>query len=192
MRKLISILKLPQKWKLPFAIILGIFVGLAAYTFKASNAISYVSDNPTTCVNCHIMTSEFASWNHSSHRENATCNDCHVPHDNVFRKYFFKANDGMRHATMFTLRMEPEVIHIKEAGAGVVMENCIRCHDYLNQNIATKITYKQAQHGEGKTCWECHREVPHGRVRGLSTSPNAYKPKQNEIVPDWINKITKK
>lgn len=64
---------------------------------------SYVSDDPATCVNCHIMRPEYVTWHHSPHREHATCNDCHVPHDNVFRKYYFKGADGMRHATIFTL-----------------------------------------------------------------------------------------
>ena len=35
--------------------------------------------------------------------------------------------------TMFTFRMEPQVIRIKDAGRDVVQENCIRCHaNYLH------------------------------------------------------------
>ena len=67
------------------------------------------------------MRSEFATWQHSSHREVAVCNDCHVPHNNVFNKYYFKAKDGLRHAAMFTLRMEPQVIKMHEAGQEVVI-----------------------------------------------------------------------
>jgi cytochrome c nitrite reductase small subunit len=192
MKRIIQILTPPAQWKLPVAIVLGIFVGLGAFTFKVSNAVSYLSDSPETCVNCHIMTPEYATWNHSSHREKANCNDCHVPHDNVFRKYFFKAADGSRHATMFTLRLEPEVIQIKEAGAGVVMENCIRCHENVNHNVATKFTYEEVQHGFGKLCWDCHREVPHGRVKGLSSTPNAKTVEKENIVPAWLKNLTKK
>jgi hypothetical protein len=62
-----------------------------------------------------------------------------VPHNNIFNTYYFKAKDGMRHATMFTLRLEPQVIFIHEAGQNVVQNNCVRCHDPLinNTKLAT-------------------------------------------------------
>ncbi len=174
MKKLINKLIPPKQWQLPVVILLGMFVGLTAYTFKVSNAISYLSDSPETCVNCHVMNPQYATWKHSSHREHATCNDCHVPHDNFVSKYYFKAADGLRHATMFTLRMEPQVIRIKEAGAKVVQENCKRCHSHLTKNVSIRNnTYKDAHEGNAKLCWDCHREVPHGKVRSLSATPKA-------------------
>ena len=39
----------------------------------------FVGDDPSACVNCHIMTPYYATWSHSSHGRDATCNDCHVP-----------------------------------------------------------------------------------------------------------------
>ena len=102
--------------------------GIMAFSFHISRAPSYLSDNPETCTNCHIMSPQYATWSHSSHRENAHCNDCHVPHDNVVNKYYFKAKDGIRHATVFTLRNEPQVIFIKDEGKEVVQHNCVRCH----------------------------------------------------------------
>ncbi len=179
----------PDPWKLPVMILLGAFTGLFAYTFKISNAVSYLSDAPETCVNCHVMIPEYATWNHSSHRNHASCNDCHVPHNNFVNKWIFKAQDGMRHATIFTLRMEPEVIKIKEAGTKTVMENYKRCHSYLNENIrAGKVTLKDVHADNGKLCWECHREVPHGRVRSLSSTPGAFVPEKNFKTPDWLKK----
>jgi len=63
-----------------FAIIMaGIFVGLFTYSFFASRAYSYLSDEPKTCVNCHLMAPYYATWMHGSHGQNTTCNDCHVP-----------------------------------------------------------------------------------------------------------------
>jgi cytochrome c nitrite reductase small subunit len=162
----------PPGWRTPVIIVLGIFFGIGGYLFVASNAVSYLSDAPETCVNCHIMNPQYATWKHSSHRENATCNDCHVPHNNVVNKYFFKAMDGMRHATVFTMRGEPQVIHIKEAGAAVVQQNCIRCHSHVNENVSNRVAFADVvEHGEGKLCWQCHREVPHGRVNSLSSAP---------------------
>lgn len=183
----------PPGWRLPVAVVLGILLGLSLYLFKASNAVSYLSDEPETCINCHVMNPQYATWNHSSHREHATCNDCHVPHDNVFHKYAFKAKDGLRHAKAFTLRQEPQVIQIKEEGIKVVQENCKRCHESLNENIsAGDISLSDVHKGNGKLCWECHREVPHGTVKSLSVNPNALVPEQNETSPKWLKDIVEK
>ena len=177
----------PPEWRLPVLILLGIFVGISAFVFYLSKAPSYLSDKPETCVNCHIMAPQYATWSHSSHRERAHCNDCHVPHNNFFNKYFFKAKDGIRHATMFTLRLEPQVIEIKHAGKKVVQDNCIRCHEKLLEDDAVKPLTAQAhsQRAERK-CWECHRETPHGRVNSLTSVPNARVPIPGSPVPDWL------
>ena len=146
-----------------------------------------MGDDPKTCVNCHVMTSEYNSWMHSSHREATSCNDCHVPHNNFIHKYTFKAADGLRHASMFTLRKEPEVIRIKEAGIEVVLDNCIRCHSKLNQNVTIgEFNLRDVHEGNGKLCWDCHREVPHGRVHSLSSAPDAFIPEKIYTVPDWL------
>jgi len=191
--KIIKKLIPPEKWKLPVAIALGIALGLVIYLFKISNASSYLSDSPTTCINCHVMNPQYASWFHSSHRENATCNDCHVPHDNVLNKYFFKMKDGLRHSSMFALRLEPQVIQIKSAGLAVVQENCKRCHENVNNKVNTiNVTAESKQHGEGKLCWDCHQEVPHGKVTSLSSTPNAIVPKLESTVPEWLQKLMDK
>ena len=185
--KFINNLLPPDKWKLPVLILIGILVGLGAFVFKVSKAYSYLSDDPKTCINCHIMAPQYATWNHSSHREKASCNDCHVPHNNVLNKYYFKAKDGMRHASMFALRLEPQVIQIHDAGKQVVQNNCIRCHEHLLTD--DKMNQKDARytaHRTDRTCWECHREVPHGRVNSLSSVPNARVPVPSSIVPDWL------
>ncbi len=77
------------------------------------------------------MRPQYATWKASSHHSVATCNDCHVPHENLARKFMFKGEDGSRHATIFTLRTEPQVIRIREAGMKVVQANCIRCHGQI-------------------------------------------------------------
>ncbi len=177
----------PKRWQIPVAVLLGILIGLSLYLLKASNAVSYLSDAPETCINCHVMVPQYATWNHSSHREHASCNDCHVPHDNVFNKYYFKAADGLRHATMFTLRLEPEVIKIKKAGIDVVQDNCTRCHSFVNENITVNYpNLKDVHFGNGKLCWDCHREVPHGKVHSLSSTPDVILPQKRFITPAWM------
>lgn len=136
------------------------------------------------------MAPQFATWSHSAHRNVANCNDCHVPQNNVFSHYYFKAKDGLRHATIFTLHKEPQVIHIKEAGIEVVQNNCIRCHGELFN--AQKQIAGEFSHTEGRLCWECHRETPHGRVNSLSSVPDARVPLPQSPVPEWIKKYNKK
>ncbi|MGF7138072.1 cytochrome c nitrite reductase small subunit [Roseimarinus sediminis] len=190
--KIIKNLIPPDPWKLPVIVMLGIFSGLGIFVFHLSKAPSYLSDKPETCVNCHIMAPQYATWNHSSHREWTNCNDCHVPHNNVANKYFFKAKDGLRHATMFTLRLEPQVIHIKDAGREVVHNNCVRCHEkLLNDDKLVRIDPCFNDRRADRLCWDCHREVPHGKVRSLSSVPNARVPVPSSPVPEWISNFMK-
>ena len=169
---------------------MGVLLGLSGYIFYISKAYSYLSDDPKACVNCHIMAPEYSTWFHSSHGRNTVCNDCHVPHDNFFRKYYFKASDGLRHATMFTFRMEPQVITMHKPGQMVVQENCIRCHDQLNSVVGTgNVTAQMAHADQGKLCWECHTDVPHGNVRGLNSAPDARVPLAAEPIPDWLKNM---
>lgn len=79
-REIIQTLFPTRTWKLAAIIAGGVLCGLGSYTLYASRAWTYLSDDPATCVNCHIMGPYYATWNHSSHSRNATCNDCHVPH----------------------------------------------------------------------------------------------------------------
>jgi cytochrome c nitrite reductase small subunit len=182
----------PTRWRFPVMIISSLLFGLVIFTFYVSKAHSYLSDNPKTCTNCHIMAPQYATWNHSSHREVANCNDCHVPHNNFLNKYYFKAKDGMRHATIFTLRKEPQVIFIKEAGAEVVHNNCVRCHSKQLKDPKLIATVEaHAAHMTDRKCWDCHREVPHGRVNSLSSVPNAQVPLPESPVPAWIKEYIK-
>jgi cytochrome c nitrite reductase small subunit len=177
----------PPEWQIPVIILLGVIVGMAVFIFRTSRAHSYLSDKPDACMNCHIMAPQYATWSHSSHREYTNCNDCHVPQDNFFRMYYFKAKDGMRHATIFTLRAEPQVIFIKDAGIEVVQENCIRCHEKLLTDSKLKTYTKVFDHFRSdRLCWECHREVPHGRVNSISSVPNARVPLPSSAVPEWM------
>ncbi len=181
----------PPEWQLPVIILLGILTGLGSLAMYISNAASYLSDQPEACMNCHVMASEYATWQRGSHARAAVCNDCHVPHDNFIKKYAFKAKDGMRHATIFTLRMEPQVIKLNKAAIPVVQKNCVRCHVNLVENVSPSETSGESFHsGESRLCWECHRQTPHGRVNSLASTPYARVPRLTPVVPDWITKLT--
>jgi cytochrome c nitrite reductase small subunit len=187
------------RWKNVAIVVAAAFVGLGFYTFHISGASSYLSDDPKACVNCHIMTPQYVTWNHSSHREVATCNGCHVPHDNIFNQYFFKAKDGLYHSAIFTLRAEPQVIHALKASQDVIQGNCVRCHQdqVVDAKMAGFVDNLHTKRTD-RTCWECHREVPHGRVKGIAsvgTQPEPipmHTPEGRTIVPKWLEKSLSK
>lgn len=178
MQKLVLSVIPPPQWRLSVIILAGIITGLGFYILQISNAPSYLSDKPEACINCHVMNPEYATWLKSAHGRVTVCNDCHVPQNNNFRKYEFKASDGMRHSYMFTFRLEPQVIRISDAGKKAVQENCIRCHSELTE----KMKYRNEK---DEYCFTCHRETPHGRVKGLSSTPNAMLSIREPETTNW-------
>ena len=172
-------------------IIGGIIVGGGALFMYMLRAHTYLGDDPAACVNCHIMSPYYATWFHSSHARDATCNDCHVPHENIVKKWTFKGMDGMKHVAAFLTKSEPQVIQAHEASSQVIMNNCIRCHTQLNTEFVKtgKIDYMMSMVGEGKACWDCHRDVPHGGKNSLSATPAAIVPLPESPVPEWLRKM---
>lgn len=164
------------KLKLATLCTAGCLVGTGACIIEISNAASYLSDDPKACINCHVMGPQYATWQHSSHARVATCNDCHVPHDSTWRKYWFKANDGMRHSFLFTTRQERQVVTAIEESRKVIQANCVRCHTSLLETTSLS-------HDASRSCTDCHREVPHGRVHSLSSTPNAAIPRLDPVLP---------
>ncbi len=144
-------------WPLILSISLGIFFGLAGYTFYHAQGASYLSNDPAACVNCHIMRDQYDSWLKGSHQHVATCNDCHVPHD-FFRKYISKAENGFWHSKGFTLQDFHEPIQIKPHNRAVVQENCVGCHEGLVTLIATH----PGNDHKMLDCMHCHTGVGHG------------------------------
>lgn len=187
----------PHNWRKIATFFVAVIIGLGFFLIKISNAPSYLSDDPQACVNCHIMTPQYITWTHSSHREVADCNACHVPH-NPIGKYYFKAKDGLYHATVFTARGEPEVIRAREPSIEVIQNNCIRCHqDQVTDAKLEAFVADHTQNRTDRTCWDCHRDVPHGRVRSLSSVGHQiepikeYSPKDLSIIPSWLEESMK-
>ncbi len=173
--------------KIIIPILAGVIFGLEFFILYVFNATSYLSEDPETCMNCHVMATQYASWTHSSHFGKADCMDCHLPHDNFVHKLYFKGMDGIKHSSIFLTRTEPEAIMIKKAGTVVVQENCIRCHnDVIVQNA------NMQQGIDNKKCWDCHRFTPHGRERSLASVPNAEVPYIDSATPTWLKKIIEK
>ncbi len=170
----------PRGMQWSVSLIVGAAVGLALVVARISNAVSYLSDSPETCMNCHVMTDAYATWKRGSHARVTVCVDCHVPHENPVAKLAFKGKDGMRHSAVFTLRTEPQVMQLSKGAVPVVQSNCLRCH--ANQFAMIRL----AETSE-RACWNCHDNI-HGKVRSLSASPEILRPALPSAGLDWMKK----
>ncbi len=147
----------------------GVFLGSGAYTFVAAHGTSYLSNDPQTCVNCHVMREEYDGWLKGPHHAVAVCNDCHLPHDNVVHKLFVKASNGYHHSKAFTAQDFQEPIRIKPGNAEVLEANCIRCHGGLVGEITAHGTLGMPTDPGRKAdlygCVQCHQDAGHGPTR---------------------------
>lgn len=143
--------------KILAAVLLGLVVGLGAYTFIYAKGYSYLTNNPEACVNCHVMRAQYDAWLKSSHNSVATCNDCHTPH-NIVGKYAVKANNGFWHSFYFTTGWYPDTIEITRFDHGITENACRRCHENITSAIDGNVVHGKAQ---GLQCTRCHNSVGH-------------------------------
>jgi len=134
----------------------GVLIGAGGYTFYYARGASYLSDDPAACANCHVMREQLASWQKSSHRSVATCNDCHTPHDLV-GKYATKVDSGYRHSYAFTFQNWHEPIRMREASARIVLHNCQDCH----RQMVSQLPEHLVEPSESVNCIACHRDAGH-------------------------------
>ncbi len=135
--------------------LIGLALGVGAYTFVYAKGYSYLSNDPRACANCHVMEDQYAGWLKSSHRSVATCNDCHTPH-HLVGKYATKAENGFWHSFYFTTGAYPENIQAREKSRHITENACRRCH----AGIAADISSAHA-HTTGVSCIQCHGHVGH-------------------------------
>jgi cytochrome c nitrite reductase small subunit len=149
------------------ALALGLMVGGGSAAFVTGKGLSYASDDPQACINCHIMQSNYDGWMHGAHGRVATCNDCHVPHDSVVSKYAVKAEHGARHSYKFTFDDFHEPLAMNEPSRVVVVNNCVRCHEQLTDQMSQVEGAPGARGVHGleagaADCLHCHARVGHG------------------------------
>ena len=140
----------------------GVAFGLGLFTFFYARGFSYLSDDPVACVNCHIMRDQFEGWSHSSHREVATCNDCHTPH-RFPDKWVIKGVNGWNHSVAFTTDNFPEPIRIRGFNARIAQENCVDCHATTVAQMHLFVSPEELN------CVDCHGNVGHNNA---PTMPN--------------------
>jgi cytochrome c nitrite reductase small subunit len=140
----------------------GILLGLGLFTFQHAEGLSYLSTDPAACANCHIMQTQYDSWQKSSHHTVATCVDCHLPHDFI-GKYVAKAENGWHHSKGFTLQDFHEPIMIKAKNAGILQRNCLACHGEIAHGLIEGVNGEPDE----VQCVHCHVDVGHGETTGL-------------------------
>jgi cytochrome c nitrite reductase small subunit len=144
--------------------LLGIAIGVGAFTFVYAKGSSYLGHDAAACANCHVMRDQYEGWIRSSHRSVAACNDCHTPHA-LIPKYATKALNGFRHSWAFTTGEFHEPIRIKGYNRAITEHACRSCHG----DIVQAMDAGERPHGRGDaSCVRCHHGVGHGSVGSVS------------------------
>lgn len=151
-----------RRWLFACVIAVGILAGVGGYTFFYAEGPSYLSDNPKSCANCHIMNSQYDSWQKSGHHAAAVCVDCHLP-TSFIPMYAAKAMNGYHHSKGFTLQDFAEPIQIKPINSQILQNNCLRCHGPMVDTMLPGATTDR----DAIRCVHCHRSVGHGPPAGL-------------------------
>ena len=155
-------------------IALLVFVNL----MRESKMLTLLSHHSEACITCHPMNTLYDTWQHSSHRNATVCIDCHLPTDTFINKMMAKARDGLRHSWSMTFKTYGPNLRVTDDAAFRIQANCIRCHENLvSQMQENSFLYaKKADNTVlmGRRCWECHRSVPHGRMRNLAATQNNF------------------
>jgi cytochrome c nitrite reductase small subunit len=137
------------------AVLTGLAAGAGAFTFSYGRGASYLTNDPAACANCHVMQAQYSAWLAGSHRQAATCNDCHTPAGPV-AKYATKAANGFWHSAAFTSGVFHEPIRIKPGNRAVAEARCRDCH--------AAVTAAMAHPDDGSvSCLACHPSVGHRR-----------------------------
>lgn len=147
---------------------LGALLGVGGYTFQYAKGLSYFRTDPAACANCHIMQSQYDSWQKASHHTAAVCVDCHLPHDFI-PKYLAKAENGYRHGKLFTTQTFVEPIEIQPAGREILEANCMRCHGDITDQISPEAHpgASYVSRDGDLACTHCHAMVGHGARSAL-------------------------
>jgi cytochrome c nitrite reductase small subunit len=170
-------------WLTALAVLIGIGGGIGLFTFHYAEGLSYFSNDPRECINCHIMNDQYDSWLKSPHHVYATCNDCHTPHA-LLPKLVTKADNGWNHSKKFTLGTWGDPIRIREVNRQRLQSNCIRCHGDFVHDVRLLAAEERPDRpllldawraicgaedelppGQEIDCVRCHAGIGHGPKR---------------------------
>lgn len=157
-----------ERYTVLFSLLVGLAIGVGAFTFLYAKGYSYLTNDPAACANCHVMGDYYAAWLKGSHHSVATCNDCHTPHDNIVSKYMVKASNGFWHSFGFTTGRYPDPLRIKPGNRSVTEHTCRYCHSEIvvamepgMHQTGTGTTSQSHREDETLSCIRCHSTVGH-------------------------------
>jgi cytochrome c nitrite reductase small subunit len=153
-------------------LLLGAPVGVGLYTFVYAKGASYLVNDPASCANCHVMQEQYDGWLKGSHRNVATCNDCHTPHDPV-GKYVTKARNGFWHSFHFTRQDFHEPIRITKTNRAITENACRHCHEDVTAAMGVP---HAAGDDDDRSCLKCHHSVGHMELGAISLPSEETKP----------------
>ncbi len=111
--------------------LVGVLLGVGGYTFHYAEGLSYLSTDPQACVNCHIMRPQYdvlAEGEPPRRRHAASTATCRTTSSASTSPRPRTATTTRR---AFTLQDFHEPIMIKPKNAGILQDNCLRCHGDL-------------------------------------------------------------
>lgn len=133
------------KW---FLVSLGLVLLIILYT--GSSIAMKKTDQPAFCSSCHVMNQATRTFMTSVHAD-LSCNDCHAPQQPL-AMVAFKTKAGVSHVSRYITGGIDDVIRATDKTKEVVNQNCLRCHQMTNINVAMDAK---------ESCIDCHRQVPH-------------------------------
>ena len=183
---------LPNGLIVPLFVFGGVALGFFFLNIGASRLWTYLGNDAATCNNCHIMSAAYKSWERDAHSKWTTCKDCHTPQNSKLAELLFDAQDGIHHASVLLRNKQPDAPRPLMPATKVIQQNCVRCHTQLTTEFvkAGKATSEDIEHGNQRVCWDCHRHVPHTKISGLNSAPNAIVPHPPAtIAPNWLKNL---
>ena len=185
LKNLLALRFMPRPWAMACFAALGVLGGVGLLVGHVSRATSYLSDAPG---DVHELPRDGHAVRHLAAQQPRQRGDLQrLPRAARRRwssKYAFKAQDGLWHATVFTMRWEPQVIRLSKKAVPVVEDNCRRCHAAVIDDVCLRRCIAPGD----LRCWDCHREVPHGTVRSLSATPDVFQPRLPPVDADPENR----
>ena len=175
LRQHLAVMSNAQRAWIAAALASGIAAGIGIFTFGYAKGASYLTNDPAACAACNIMSEHFSAWQNGS-LKNATCNDCHTPH-NLVGKYVVKAQNGFWHSFYFTTGRYPDPLRITERNRRVTEDACRYCHQPVVEAIEPAVASSSdgsrevvhagliaggSAHGDREiSCIRCHKYVGH-------------------------------
>ena len=153
----------PLKWAVRGVAILAICFGLILCLKIPALGL----DGIEFCGSCHVMQDRVDTYVNSAHSINASCGDCHIPHELV-KGSFYKAYTGTIDLIGVVRNKDPFEIHATNMAKETIQENCVRCHAGLLEEIGDTMMQ------EGKYCFDCHRNTPHAMKPNMTIENLGY------------------